>query len=170
MATRKKVDSYRFLSRPTRKLVRSWIGREHPRLIPWAPLKKPLSECVVAVFSTAGISCKQDRAFDMEGERQNPWWGDPSFRAIPNTATEQDVRINHLHVDTSYAERDLDCIFPLRRLLEFEHGGEVGRSAPSHYSIMGYILDPRVLLSETMPSIIRRLKDESVDAVVLIPM
>jgi hypothetical protein len=44
----------------------------------------------------------------MEGERQNPWWGDPSFRAIPNTATEQDVRINHLHVDTSYAERDLD--------------------------------------------------------------
>lgn len=169
-AMEKKVDSYRFLSRPTKKLVKSWIDRERPRPSPWTPLKKPLSESVVALVSTAGISLKQDRAFDMEGERQDPWWGDPSFRVIPKTATEQDVRVDHLHVDTSYAEKDLDCIFPLRRLQELEKAGEVGRSAPSHYSIMGYILDPRILLSETVPAIIQRLKEETVDAVTLIPM
>ena len=170
METSKKVDSYRFLNRPAKKLVKSWISREHPRPIPWTPLKRPLSECVVTLVSTAGISCKQDRAFDIEGERRNPWWGDPSFRVIPQTATEHDVRIDHLHVDTSYAERDLDCIFPLRRLRELEQAGEVGQSAWSHYSIMGYILDPRVLLSETLPKMIRCMKDEIVDAVALIPM
>jgi D-proline reductase (dithiol) PrdB len=170
MAKVMKVDSYRFLSRPTKKLVRSWIRREHPRPIPWAPLKRPLSECTVALVSTAGISCKQDPAFDIEGEKQNPWWGDPSFRVIPKTATEHDIHIHHLHVDTSYAQDDLDCVFPLRRLHELEQSGEVGRSAPSHYSIMGYILDPHVLLSQTVPAMIRPLKEESVDAVVLIPM
>jgi D-proline reductase (dithiol) PrdB len=170
METRKRVDSYRFLNRPAKMLVRSWISHERPRSILWTPLKKPLSECIIALVSTAGISCNQDRPFDTEGERRNPWWGDPSFRVIPKTATEQDVRIDHLHVDTSYAERDLDCIFPLRRLIELEHAGEIGRSASSHYSIMGYILDPRVLLSETMPTMIRCMKDEFVDAVALIPM
>lgn len=170
MATGTKVDSYRFLSRPTKKLVRSWIGRERPCSIPWAPLERPLSECTVALLSTAGISSKQDHPFDIEGERQNPWWGDPSFRVISKTATEHDVRIDHLHVDTSYAEKDLDCVFPLRRLRELEESGEIGRSAPSHYSIMGYILDPRVLLSKTVPTMIRRLKGESVNTVVLIPM
>ena len=89
---------------------------------------------------------------------------------IPKTATEQDVRVDHLHVDTSYAEKDLDCIFPLRRLQELEEVGEVGRAAPSHYSLMGYILDPRILLSETVPAIIQCLKEESVDAVTLIPL
>jgi len=47
--------------------------------------------------------------------------------------------------------------------------GEIGRSAPSHYSIMGYILQPEVLLVETTPAIIRCLQEEAVDAVVLVP-
>lgn len=170
MAKEKKVDSYRFLSGPTKKLVKSWVSGKRPRLMPWTLLKRPLSECVVALASTAGISLRQDRPFDTAGERQDPWWGDPSFRVIPKTATEQDVRVDHLHVDTSYAEKDLDCIFPLRRLQELEEVGEVGRAAPSHYSLMGYILDPRILLSETVPAIIQCLKEESVDAVTLIPM
>lgn len=151
-------------------LVKAWISRERPRPLPWTPLKKPLSKCIISLVSTAGISLKQDRPFDTAGERQNPWWGDPSFRVIPKTATEQDVRVDHLHVDTSYAENDLDCIFPLRRLQELEEAGDVGQSAPSHYSIMGYILDPRVLLSETMPTIIQKLREECVDAAALIPM
>jgi hypothetical protein len=46
---------------------------------------------------------------------------------------------------------------------------KVGRAASSHYSIMGYILDPEELLQETVPAIIEHLEADQVDIVVLIP-
>ena len=48
--------------------------------------------------------------------------------------------------------------------------GEIGQSAPSHYSIMGYLLDETELLQETAPAIVDRLLDEEVDIVLLVPV
>ncbi|MFQ5521096.1 MAG: glycine/sarcosine/betaine reductase selenoprotein B family protein [Candidatus Methylomirabilia bacterium] len=166
----KVVDSYRYLNPVSRGIVEAWIARERPPATPWTPLLKPLAECRVALVSTAGIALRDDRPFDQEGERKNPWWGDPTFRLIPRTATERDVRISHLHIETAYGQHDLNCIFPLQRLLDLEAAGEVGRSAPSHYSFMGYILQPRVLLEESVPAMIRQLHAEGVEAVVLVPV
>ena len=128
-----------------------------------------MADCTVALISSAGIALRTDRPFDQEGERRNPWWGDPTYRVIPRTATEQDVNIYHQHINTSHAACDLNCVFPLQRLLELEATSEIGRSAPSHYSFMGYILQPQTLLEETAPQIIRHLKDDGVDLVVLVP-
>jgi len=165
----KTVDSYRFISGITKRMIKSWISMEQPREIPWTPLAKPLSECTVSLISSAGIALKSDRPFDQEGERRNPWWGDPSYRILPNTATSQDVRLYHLHIDPSCAEQDLNCLFPLQRLQELAAAGEVGRSAARHYSIMGYILRPEQLLAETAPALIRNLKEDYADVVVLVP-
>jgi D-proline reductase (dithiol) PrdB len=165
----KQVDSYRFISGLTRRMIKSWIDLEKPRPIPWTPLTKPLSQFVVALLSSAGIALKTDRPFDQEGERQNPWWGDPSYRSLPKTATEKDVRVYHLHVDPRYAEQDLNSLFPLQRLQELEQAGEIGHSAPRHYSIMGYILQPAELLEKTIPAMIRNLKEDGADVVVLVP-
>lgn len=88
-------------------------------------------------ISPEGIALKSDRPFDQEGERRNPWWGDPSYRIIPRTATEQDIVVYHQHINRSFAQQDLNCLLPLQRLLELEQSGEIGRSAPSHYSTMG---------------------------------
>lgn len=171
MDRRPPVDSYRFLPGSTKRIVKSWIKREPPpSTIPWTPLAKPLNQCTVALVSTAGIALKDDQPFDQEGERRNPWWGDPSFRVLPHTATEQDVRIYHLHLNPTYAEQDLNCIMPLQRLLELEARGEIGRSAPSHFSFMGYILKPQVLLEESTPAMIRLLQADGVDVVILIPV
>ena len=166
----KQVDSYRYLSGITKRMIKSWIKMEQPRPIPWTPLRKQLSESTVAMISTGGIALKTDRPFDQEGERQNPWWGDPSYRILPNTATEQDVRLYHLHIDPRYGEQDLNCMFPLQRLKELEAAGEIGRSAARHYSFMGYILRPEKLLQETTPQIIRNLQEDQVDVVVLVPV
>lgn len=166
----KQVDSYRYLSGITKRMIKSWIKMEQPRPIPWTPLTKKLSDCSVAMISTGGIALKTDRPFDQEGERQNPWWGDPSYRILPNTATEQDVRLYHLHIDPRYGEQDLNCMFPLQRLRELEAAGEIGRSAARHYSFMGYILRPEKLLQETTPQIIRNLQEDRVDVVVLVPV
>jgi D-proline reductase (dithiol) PrdB len=116
------------------------------------------------------MTLKDDEPFDQEGERQNPWWGDPSFRMIPRTATEADVRCYHLHFDPSFANQDLNCIFPLRRLQEFQAQRTIGRIAPTHYSFMGYLLKPQQFLQESAPQIIAHLQEENVDVVLLVPV
>jgi D-proline reductase (dithiol) PrdB len=163
------VDSYRFLDGITKRLIRSWINLETPREIPWTPLSKPLSDCVVALISTGGIALKTDRPFDQEGERKNPWWGDPSYRVIPKTARAEDIRVYHMHIDPRLAERDLNCLLPMERLEELVEARKVGRAAQSHYSFMGYLLDPREFLERSIPAIIEHLRADAVDVVVLVP-
>jgi D-proline reductase (dithiol) PrdB len=164
-----KVDSYRFLGSVTARLVRSWIDREPRREIPWTPPGKPLNESTVAMLSSAGLALAGDRPFDQEGERRNPWWGDPSFRVIPRDALEGDVRAYHLHINNEHTEQDLNCTLPLTRLRELEQAGEIGRSAPSHFSTMGYLLDPTEMLEKSTPAMIRQMQDEQVDVVLLAP-
>ena len=165
----KQVNSYRFLDRLTRKLVQTWIGLETPRAIPWTPLSRPLQESTVALVSSAGLALKTDRPFDQDGERRNPWWGDPSYRILPRTITGEDVKLYHLHIDPRLAEQDLNTLFPLQRLLELEERGEIGRATACHYSFMGYNLQPQTLLEESTPAMIRHMKQDGVNAVILVP-
>lgn len=95
----KGMDSYRFVSGATRRVLKAWVAGEPVREIPWTPLAKPLAACTVAAISSAGVALRDDRPFDQQGEGDNPWWGDPSHRVLPRTATEADVRIDHLHID-----------------------------------------------------------------------
>ncbi|MBN1453281.1 MAG: hypothetical protein JW963_19865 [Anaerolineales bacterium] len=164
------VDSYRFLDRAVKKMVRSWIRRDTPREIPWTPLKKSLSESTVALVSSAGLALKTDQPFDQEGERRNPWWGDPSFRVIPRTANADELELYHLHVDPSLVDQDINTFFPLQRLLELEQRGEIGRSAANHYSYMGYILQPRELLENSVPNMIQHMQQDGVDVALLVPV
>ena len=163
------VDSYRFLDGITKRLIRSWINLELPREIPWTPLSKPLSDSTVALISTGGIALKTDRPFDQDGERKNPWWGDPSYRIIPKAARSEDIRVYHMHIDQSLAERDLNCLLPVERLEELAALGKIGRAAESHYSFMGYLLDPREFLEKSIPALIEHLRADAVDVVVLAP-
>jgi D-proline reductase (dithiol) PrdB len=163
------IDSYRFLDFTTRRIMKAWTARQGAGAIPFAPLPRPLRECTVALVSTAGVARNDDLPFDQEGERRNPWWGDPSFRAIPLGTTERDVRVYHLHIDPRFGEADLDVLLPMRRLAELAGEGAIGRSAPTHYSTMGYILDPTELLRTTAPAIAGRMRAEGVDAAALVP-
>jgi D-proline reductase (dithiol) PrdB len=155
-----------------RRIARSWIEREADpqRAVPWTPLRNPLSESRVALISSAGIAMRDDEPFDQEGERQNPWRGDPSFRAIPRTATEKDVRLYHLHINHAFAYQDLNSVLPLERLDELVAEGLPGRSADTHYSYMGYILDAQELLQTSVPQMIAGLQDKEVDTVILLPV
>jgi D-proline reductase (dithiol) PrdB len=163
------IDSYRFLDFASRQVMKAWAARERPGVIPFARLAKPLAECTVALVSTAGVARNDDRPFDQEGERRNPWWGDPGFREIPLGTTERDVKLYHLHIDPRFGEADLDVVLPMRRLSELAEERVVGRPASRHYSMMGYILDPGVLVGETAPAIAARMRDARVDAAALVP-
>jgi len=164
------IDSYRFLDFATRQVMKAWAARQESGPIPFTPLAKPLRECQVALVSTAGVARNDDRPFDREGERRNPWWGDPTFRAIPLGTTEKDVKLCHLHIDPRFGEEDLDVVLPMRRLTELASEGLVGRAASTHYSVMGYILEPKELIEKTAPAIAERMRAEGVDAAALVPV
>jgi len=165
------VDSWRFLPRRLAELLRARLdAAPSVTTIPFTPLTAPLAAARIALLSTAGISCPPDPPFDMEGERANPMWGDPSWRRIPATATAADVEVNHLHVDTSYAKQDLNVVLPLQRLTELVAAGEVGSIAPTHYSVMGYQLDATTQLTESAPAIAASMRAEHVTGAVLAPV
>jgi D-proline reductase (dithiol) PrdB len=163
------IDSYRFLDFVSRQVMKAWVARQERGVIPFTPLAKPLSECTIALVSTAGIARSDDRPFDQEHERRDPWWGDPSFRVIPLGTTEHDVRLYHMHIDPRFAQSDLDVVLPMRRLTELAQMGIVGQAAPRHYSLMGYILDPTVLVDETAPAIAERMRADGIDGAALVP-
>jgi hypothetical protein len=165
----KMVDSYKFVSGITKRTIQTWAKMETPRDIPWTPLEKPLYECRVALISSGGIALKSDIPFDQQGERQNPWWGDPSHRVIPRGTQTEEIKLYHMHVDPCCVEADINSLLPIDRLAELEDSGEISEAAQSHYAFMGYNMQPKVLLEETTPKIINSLKDEAVDAVVLVP-
>ena len=163
------VDPYKFVSGITKRVVKTWISLEPQREIPWTRLDKPIPACKVAMISSGGIARRVDTPFDQEGERQNPWWGDTSYRIIPRETRSEDVRVYHLHIDPTFGEADINCLLPLEPLLELEARGEIGSAAEQHYSFMGYTPQPEKLLSESVPAIIEGLKTEDVDVVILIP-
>ena len=166
------VDPWRFAGSFLARVLGSQIPDEPAHdPIPWTPLAKPLSECRVALLSTAGISMKDDAPFDMEMERKNPMRGDPSWRALRADARAEDIVSNHLHIDTGYIERDLDVALPVDRLRELVEAGVVGSMAESHYSIMGYQgNDSSTLVGESAPAIAESMRKEEVDLALLAPV
>jgi D-proline reductase (dithiol) PrdB len=171
MTEASEVDSWRFLPPRLAQLLKARLeATPAPTLIPFTPLAVPLHAARIALLSTAGISCPPDPPFDMETERANPMWGDPSWRRIPARATAADVEVNHLHVDTCYAKGDLNVVLPLQRLADLVAAGEVGSMAPTHYSVMGFQLEATAQLTESAPAIAASMQAEGVTGAVLAPV
>lgn len=165
------TDSFRFcppgLAERMQKM--KWLENDNT---PWTPFQKKIEECKFALLTTAGISMKSDSPFDMDRERREPTWGDPSFRVIPKDARQEDLEVNHLHINTKDIKQDVNCALPLTRFRELEAEGRIGALAEKNYSIMGYIPIPQTatLIKETAPAIADMMKDEGVDAVFMAPV
>jgi D-proline reductase (dithiol) PrdB len=173
MTSTHNLDTYRFTSNFTKRTMKAWAKRDRQQYqdTPWTPLRRPLSESKIAFISTAAVALKTDLPFDQQGERDNPWWGDPTYRRLPASATAEDVTVYHLHINTDLAHEDLNTVLPLASLHELAQKGVIGQVAETHYSFMGYILEPeKELLSESTPAIIENLQAEQVDGVVLVPV
>jgi len=166
------VDSYAYLDPISTLVMKAWAKRERavPRDAPWTPLRKPVAACRLAILSSAGIARRDDRPFDQQGERDDPWWGDPTHRVLPAGVRAADCEVYHLHIDPVAPRRDLNVCLPLDRAAELVAAGELGSLASSHYSIMGYLLRADRLLHETVPRIVARLRAEEVDLVLLVPV
>jgi D-proline reductase (dithiol) PrdB len=164
------VDSFKFMSRTLANSLKVWpyvdtSGEE----IPWAPLEKKVSECRVAMISSGGFYCRDDKPFDLEREKREPLWGDPSFREIPRGILQEDILAAHLHYNNDHALEDFNCMFPLDALEDLLAEGAIGDIAAYHLSLMGY--QPRLgtFVKETAPRMVGRLREMDVDLVFLSP-
>jgi D-proline reductase (dithiol) PrdB len=166
----KVVDSFRFLGPAAKLLAGSIPDRPQYDHIPWTPLRKPLSQCRFALVSTAALALKSDTPFDVERERRDPLWGDPTYRRIPADATERDIEVYHLHINPTYIRQDLNVALPVGRFRELVAAGEIGDLAPTCYSIMGYNTDPTEQVCTTAPRIAEEMLAEGVDAAFLVPV
>ncbi|MGH9784245.1 MAG: glycine/sarcosine/betaine reductase selenoprotein B family protein [Terriglobia bacterium] len=145
--------------------------RAYPyRRVNWRPgtrLDKPLPSARIALVTTAGYFLPGQTPFD-QSFRHN----DCSFREIPSDTPIETLRIGQSSdaFDHSGIEADRNLAFPLERLRELIDSREVGEAAPNHYSIMGSIVAPARLISESGPEIARKLQADAVDAVLLAPV
>jgi D-proline reductase (dithiol) PrdB len=137
----------------------------------WAPFPKRLADSTVALLSSAGLYVADSQpAFDLDRERADPGWGDPTWRAIPRDTPPGALGMAHLHVNAADTLADHEVSLPLRTLDALVDDGVVGASADTHYSVMGYqeagLAEWR---SKTAAEIVERLRDEHVDAILLAP-
>lgn len=168
----REVDPLRFTGRTIGRMLSEAIDAGDPvSEIPWAPFERPLAQAKVALLTTSGVSLKGEPPFDTEREQERPTWGDPSFRSLPADTTAERVEVNHLHIDTQYAKRDLNVALPVDRLRELVDAGEVGAIADTHYSTMGFQgNDPMRVVRTSADDIAKSLQAEGVDLLLLAPV
>ncbi|HYA87862.1 MAG TPA: glycine/sarcosine/betaine reductase selenoprotein B family protein [Nitrospirota bacterium] len=134
--------------------------------IPWTPVTKALATSTVALVTTAGVHHREQKPFDMKDHE-----GDPSFRVIDYRKPLLSLMITHDYYDHSDADRDINIVFPLERLREFEQEGRIGHVADLHYGFMGHITGRNIptLIHKSASEVARSLKKAGVDVVLLTP-
>jgi len=166
-----KVDSYRFLPRSFRSYYEGrgpFAGEDEPV---WAPFEKRLQESRIALLTSAGLYLKRSQpSFDVERERANPEWGDPSWRAIQAATKASDLGVAHLHINDVDLIADPEIALPAHLLARLAADRVIGSAATEHVSVMGY--QERTLegwADTTAGEVIAHLRSQGVDGLILAP-
>jgi D-proline reductase (dithiol) PrdB len=151
-----------------------WIGfveRSHhgsnPRVNSgdaFTALTKPLAESRVALVTTAGAHLDTQEPFHVETVA-----GDPTHRILPDDLDPSSLRFTHTHYDTSSAEQDPNCVFPIDRLHELVERGRIGEASPVHIGMMGFNPDPGPIQDGLAPRVAGILADAEVDVAIMVP-
>lgn len=165
------VDSYRFLPRSFLSMYDNAAPLPGEAEPVWAPFVKRLAESRIALLTTAGLSVAgEQKAFDLDRERSEPTWGDPTCRFIPH-GLDAELEMSHLHVNSGDVLADRNVALPIDVLNDLVGEGRVGSAAPRHVSVMGYQqAGLEVWRAETVPQIIDVLRDDGADGVILAPV
>jgi hypothetical protein len=163
------VDSFKYLPRSFRAGYEGF-SYQHEEAA-WAPLETPIEQATIALLSSAGIYLDGTQpSFDLDRERAQPTWGDPTYRVIPREVDQHDVRVSHLHIDGADIEQDINVALPLRAFAALEAEERIGMLAAEHYSFMGFqdreLADWR---ATQIPELVGRLQASGVSALVLAP-
>ncbi len=163
------VDSYAFLPRAFRAMFEAEPQFDHEPV--WAEFEVPLGQARVGLLSSAGMFLAEaQEPFDVERERREPTWGDPTLRMISEDVVQSQIDATHLHINTADLLTDLNIALPIHRLAELAADGVIGETAPEHFSVMGFQQEGAdVWRNETGPDIAARCHAADIDALILAP-
>ncbi len=129
----------------------------HFQNVPFTPLPKPLSQCRVALVTTAGREEVEGQSFGLERE----------FYAMASTPLPKKLYTAHLFWDKQATHTDdLDSFLPLNRLAEFAAEGRIGSVSPRFYGTPTDYSQGRTL-NAAAPQILEWCRQDGVDAVLL---
>jgi D-proline reductase (dithiol) PrdB len=129
---------------------------------PWAPLRKPLSQCRLGLAASGGIYAAGQVAFHHKD--------DISFREIPTDVATKELRATHFAYDLSDARTDPNVVFPIDALRGLVREGFLGGLSDNFYTFMGGIYSSRRVSEDLAPRLTARFLEDGVDAVLLVPV
>ncbi|MEE9325447.1 MAG: glycine/sarcosine/betaine reductase selenoprotein B family protein [Dehalococcoidia bacterium] len=129
------------------------------RSFPYSPLRRALSECRVALVSTAGVHLKDQEPFNTEG--------DYTYRIIPGDVDSAQLMVTHGHYDQSDADKDIDCVFPIDRVRELAQEGFIEGLGDKHIGAMGTAPNLKQFYEELTPAVSREILHSQADIVLL---
>jgi len=129
---------------------------------PWAPLRKPLSQCRLGLAASGGIYVAGQVAFHHKD--------DTSLRDIPTGVGTRELRATHFAYDLSGARTDPNVVFPIDTLRRLVREGVLGGLASRFYAFMGGIYSSRRVTEDLAPRLTARFLEDGVDAVLLVPV
>jgi D-proline reductase (dithiol) PrdB len=166
------VDSFKFLPRSLAALYQA-TAVQSSLPIPWTPLPHPLSECRFGLITSGGLYVHgMEPPFDLEREKREPAWGDPTFRRLPIDIRQEDVCVSHLHLNPRDILLDFNILLPIRRFQELVSERRIGGLAEHAYSFMGFQGFPANIQAWQHtygPQVAEELKTEGVNCVLLVP-
>ena len=135
--------------------------------VPWTPLSKPLSQCRLALVSSAAFIVPGQAPFD-----EKVRGGDVSFRDIPADVEARILIDTHRSQTFDHAgmQQDPNLAFPVDRVRELAARGRIGSINHRHLSFMGSITAPGRLVRDSAPEAARRLVADGVDVALLVPV
>jgi D-proline reductase (dithiol) PrdB len=135
--------------------------------IPASLLTKPLSECRLALVSTAGLVLPGQAEFHSSSPG-----GDCSFREIPGDVSTSELLDTHRSksFDHSGVQQDPNLAFPIDRARELVASGSIGSLANIHLSFMGSITAPERLIRDSAPAAADLFAADAVDIALLVPI
>jgi D-proline reductase (dithiol) PrdB len=141
---------------------------------PFAPLRRPLNEATIALFTSGAIYRDDQEPYHPADITYEEAVKDvrkalerfPSLRIISADTPVDRLRVGHVAYDIRAAQKDINVMFPLTRFHELAQEGVIGALAERNYSYHGLTNIPR-LINESAPQWAQMLKDDGVDAVFL---
>lgn len=139
----------------------------HYTSAPFYQLKKPLNQSRIAIITTAA-------PFDPARGDQGPgakYNGGAKFYSVydGDTSEQHDLRISHIAYDRTHTTAtDSGTWFPLAQLKRLAAVGKIGEVGPRFFGAPTN-RSHRVTIETDAPDILKRCRDDNVDAAVLVP-
>jgi hypothetical protein len=133
--------------------------------VPFVPLRRPLSECTVALLTTAA---PYDPAKGDQGAGA-PYNAGAKFYATysGDTALEHDLRVSHVGVNQRELTDDANCWFPLPALRRARATGRIGRIAARFHGVPTN-RSQRHTAAVDCPEVLARCREDGADCAVLV--